>query len=92
MQEHLLSQMPALRKVSKECQRFVGKDAGTETRSCQECLKLGETKAAREMGAAVNCKVEILSDEEEGGERGKKRRSSGDQHVRKRDEFGCQFG
>ena len=71
----------------------MGKDARTETRSCQECLKLGETKAAGEMGAAVNCKVEILSDEEGGGgERGKKRRSSGDQHVRKRDEFGCQFG
>ena len=91
-QECLLSQTPVPRMVSKECQRFVGKEAGTDARSCQECLKIGETKAVREMGAAVNCKVEILSDEEGESERGKKRKSSGDQLVRKRDESGCNFG
>ena len=56
-QEHPLSQTPAPRLFSKECQRFVGKDAEVDAHSCRECLKLGETKAVREMGAAVDCKA-----------------------------------
>ena len=73
-QEYHVSHTPVPRKVSKECNKFLGKDAQPECRSCRECLKINDLRVLREMGAAVNCKVEILSEEEAGGEKVSKRK------------------
>ena len=61
-QDYLSSHTPVPRKVSKDCQKVLGKDAVAEVQSCEECLKL---KVVNDADVAVNCKVELLSDGEE---------------------------
>ena len=74
MQEFFVSQTPIPRKISKMCLRVLGKEVGGEVHSCNECLKLKDLKLMRELNAAANCKVEILSDKEEAVEESKPKR------------------
>ena len=53
------------RRISKMCQKTLGSEAGATTHSCQECLKLRDCKQFDPNDLAANCKVEILSDNED---------------------------
>ena len=64
-QEYLTSQTPVPRKISKMCHKTLGGEAGATTHSCEECLKLRDCKQFDPNDLAANCKVEILSDNEE---------------------------
>ena len=70
-QDYLVSHTPVSRKISKDCQKVLA--LTEEVQSCAECLKLKELRVLGDVSAAVNCKVEILSDEEVNGERPKKK-------------------
>ena len=65
LEEFLVSQTPVPRKISKMCHRVLGREAGGNTHSCSECLKIREVKAGWDINAAAKCKVEILHEEEE---------------------------
>ena len=61
MQDFLISQTPVPRKVSKSCQRVVSRETGDEIPSCIECFKLRDLKSFVE---EVECKTEVVSEEE----------------------------
>ena len=78
--EYLSSQAPVPRAISKKCLGVLGKDAGGEVTSCQECLRLRDSLVPGTGGAMRDsmvlgnggasgtdlCKVEVKSDAEEG--------------------------
>ena len=63
--EYLTSQTPVPRRISKMCHKTLGSEAGATIHSCQECLKLRDSKQFDPNDLAANCKVEILSDNED---------------------------
>ena len=52
-QDYLVSHTPVSRKISKDCQKVLGKDAVTESQSCVECLKLKELRVVNDANVAV---------------------------------------
>ena len=62
MQDFLVSQTPVPRKVSKSCQRVVGRESGDDIPSCKECFKLRDLKS---FAPETEFKTEVISEEEE---------------------------
>ena len=63
--EYLTSQTPVPRRISKMCHKTLGSEVGATAHSCQECLKLRDCKQFDPNDVAANCKVELLSDNED---------------------------